>query len=300
MDDTMAYFRQIHVSIWKDEWFLELTPEEKLLFIYLFSNENTSIAGIYKIALRVIAFETNLELDFIKQTLTKFENDSKVTYRDGVVWVKNLRKYNDSGSNSIAIRIASDLEEIPESSLKQEYIRYHSTNTPCPHPVNRVSLQEERIQEETRGEETRGSSSPSILVNPESAVQLYQDVTGQVSIPNTQDLDRHLDNFMDVMNQYQDYDTMVKDGKRVFAKWCTTKRKDGQFYSKVNPGWVTKWLEELAPKPIAQAPPTRTVMHCPKADELRASIESGNGNYLMKTAELSKHMKVCPICQTQN
>jgi len=142
-------------------------------------------------------------------------------------------------------------------------------------------------------------SSP-ILVNPESAVNLYQDVTGQVSIPNTQDLDRHLDNFMDVMNQYQDYDAMVKDGKRVFAKWCTTKRKDGQFYSKVNPGWVTKWLEELAPKPIAQAPPVRAVIRCPKADELRLDIEQGNGNYMQKTAELSKHMKGCPICQSQS
>src|SRR3972149_7999433 len=103
----MANYRQIHVSIWKDEWFLDLDPDEKLLFIYLFSNESASLAGIYKLALKVIAFETNLPIDFVKKTLAKFEKAGKVYYREGVIWVKNLRKYN-RGSSKVDIRIQTD------------------------------------------------------------------------------------------------------------------------------------------------------------------------------------------------
>ncbi len=44
----MADFRNIHTHIWKDAWFCELQPDEKLLFIYLFSNERASVCGMYE------------------------------------------------------------------------------------------------------------------------------------------------------------------------------------------------------------------------------------------------------------
>jgi len=54
----MANYRQIHTQIWRDNWFLELRPDEKLLFIYLFSNDNSNLAGIYEIHESIIALET--------------------------------------------------------------------------------------------------------------------------------------------------------------------------------------------------------------------------------------------------
>jgi len=52
----MADYRQIHTRIWKDSWFIELEPCDKLLFIYLFSNERASVSGIYDISIKVMAF----------------------------------------------------------------------------------------------------------------------------------------------------------------------------------------------------------------------------------------------------
>ena len=123
----MAYFRQIHVSIWKDEWFLELGPEEKLLFIYLFSNESTNLAGFYKIALKVICFETGLDPGFVDKTLDKFAGLKKVFYGEGVVWVVNMRRYHETSSSKVQIRIAKDLSEIPDSPLKIAYLEYQDT-----------------------------------------------------------------------------------------------------------------------------------------------------------------------------
>jgi hypothetical protein len=43
-----------------DQWFAELSAEEKLLFVYLFSNERASVSGLYESPIRVMAFETSL------------------------------------------------------------------------------------------------------------------------------------------------------------------------------------------------------------------------------------------------
>jgi hypothetical protein len=122
----MAEFRQVHTKMWKDEWFLDLEPPEKLLFIYLFSNELTSVAGIYKLPVRAIAFETGLDLSFVRDTLHRFERDGKIRYENGVMWVKNLRKYNETSSPKVATRIRRDLSLIPEGDLKAEYIAYYT------------------------------------------------------------------------------------------------------------------------------------------------------------------------------
>ena len=62
----MANYRQIHTQIWRDNWFLDLEPDEKLLFIYLFSNDSTNLAGLYEIHQRVI----NWKRDWTKNALS--------------------------------------------------------------------------------------------------------------------------------------------------------------------------------------------------------------------------------------
>ena len=117
----MANYRQIHVSIWKDGWFLDLDPREKLLFIYLFSNANTNLAGIYKISLRVVAFETCLGMAYVLEAMEKFRKAGKVYYEDGIVWVTNMRRYHESKSPLVQQRIAADIAAIPDCQLKIDY-----------------------------------------------------------------------------------------------------------------------------------------------------------------------------------
>lgn len=120
-----ANFRQIHTRIWKDEWFLDLQPDEKLLFVYLFSNENTSLSGMYKLSFKVICFETGIEDGRAKEIMAKFSQDGKVFYADNIVWIVNMRKYHASNSIKVIKRIEKDLELIPHCDLKIRYI-YHN------------------------------------------------------------------------------------------------------------------------------------------------------------------------------
>lgn len=134
----MAGYRQFHTKFWKDEWTIDLDPLERYLFIYLFSNDLSSISGIYRIPLRVIANETGLEIDFVQKCLDKFEKQKKILYRDNTVWVVNMEKYHSNASPLTQTRVNKDIDTIPDNVVKQAYICHKSTGIFC---TDTVSIQ---------------------------------------------------------------------------------------------------------------------------------------------------------------
>ena len=122
----MAKYRQVHVHIWKDDWFLDLDPLHKLFFIYLFTNERASISGIYELSKRVMAFESGLTFTEIDAALQAFEQEGKAHYDDGVVWIPNLRKYHESKSPKVVTFIEEDVRRLRNCKLKSIYMeKYH-------------------------------------------------------------------------------------------------------------------------------------------------------------------------------
>ena len=146
----MANYRQIHVSIWKDAWFLGLTPEKKLLFVYLFSNSEASISGIYKIAFPVICFETGLAGEAVTAALDEFEKANKIMYADGVLWIKNMRKFHSSQSPKVLTRIRTDLENIPDCPVKISYLYGMDTRS---YKEEEEKEEEKEIEKEDEEEE---------------------------------------------------------------------------------------------------------------------------------------------------
>lgn len=122
----MAEFRQIHTRIWKDDWFSELDLDARLLFIYLFSNEQAEVGGVYELPIKYMAVEVGMTNARILKLLAQFEQAGKVFYRGKWVWVVNLRKYNETKSDSVAKRIKKDLDLLPNGELKEMYCRFHN------------------------------------------------------------------------------------------------------------------------------------------------------------------------------
>lgn len=80
-------YRKTLTEIWSDEWFENLSPNGKLLFLYLFTNNICNPSGIYRINQRRIKFETGIkELNFE-------EIKDKVLFDNGIVWIKNFFKH---------------------------------------------------------------------------------------------------------------------------------------------------------------------------------------------------------------
>jgi len=59
--------RNTKTDKWRDAWFLELSSDAKLLFIYL--TENCDIAGFIEISYKIWSFETGLNLIELKEAL---------------------------------------------------------------------------------------------------------------------------------------------------------------------------------------------------------------------------------------
>ena len=94
----MAIYRHVHVEFWKDPKVLEeLTPEDKLFFIYLLTNPNTTQIGVYKITKKQIAFELGYSIESVNALMDRFINNyGFIKYNNDTreIAIKNWGKYN--------------------------------------------------------------------------------------------------------------------------------------------------------------------------------------------------------------
>ena len=185
----MANFRQIHTKIWKDPWFIDLPPERKLLFIYLFSNEQANMMGLYQLPLKVICFETDLDQATVEEGLAQFAADGKCYVEDNWVWLVNLFRYNANNPKSpkTQIHILKTLDEVPDIPLKARMVQHYSDiipnvyplHTPCiPVPQEQEQHQEqEQEQEQEREQEheqEHGGDAASAVADALESIEMGQ------------------------------------------------------------------------------------------------------------------------------
>lgn len=274
----MADFRQVYTKIWSDTWFTKLLPDEKLLFVYLFTNSRASVAGIYELPELFIQFETGLTAEQVGDALKKFQASGKVKYdpQTSVIWVLNMRKYQDSKSPKIASRIAKDFEAIPECSIKKQYaIQYgYSMDTVSigyPQSADRVSIgypknvcdtdtdtdteMDTDTEKETETETIQKRPTAAAFSRIESAslknefdelpeearlLELYSEITGLTYIAS--DMQKDAFGWMrQIKSMYSSEERMKADMKMQFQKWQQTKGKTGKFYSPTGIGWL-QWV----------------------------------------------------------
>lgn len=137
----MAEYRSVQTKIWDDEWFTELETDAKLFFVYLITNHRASVAGIYRLLDKYAAVESGLTVERIHELYKEFEAAGKVFYENGIVWVKRLRHYQDTGSDAVGKRIGKDIDEIPDCELKRRYLEFYGQSPDGPKTVPILSLE---------------------------------------------------------------------------------------------------------------------------------------------------------------
>jgi hypothetical protein len=127
----MAEYRLIQTRIWVDAWFLELSLEGKLLFVYLFTNQRASVCGLYELPMRVMAFDTGMDLNSIKKYLDIFSKTDKAYYdfTTSVIWVVNMPKYQGTTSPKLLPRIMADVKAVPGCELKTKFLQKYPIYT---------------------------------------------------------------------------------------------------------------------------------------------------------------------------
>ena len=95
----MSKLRSINTAIWNDVWFEELDPEQKLLFIYLITNEKTNMLGVYEISIRKISFDTAISSERVSKALKEFEKRGKIRYECDCIILLNYLKHQNYNFN---------------------------------------------------------------------------------------------------------------------------------------------------------------------------------------------------------
>lgn len=95
----MAKLRSVSVNFWDDPFIEELSTSEKLLFLYLITNDKTNMIGVYESSSKKMSFETGIPQSNIETILGKFEKAKKIKRVGSYVVVLNFIKNQNFNPN---------------------------------------------------------------------------------------------------------------------------------------------------------------------------------------------------------
>ncbi len=108
--------RYINTRFWNDTYISKLDPIEKLLFIYLLTNEHTNISGVYELPFKIMAIETGIDESMFKKILPRLRD--RIRYVNGIVVIKNHLKHQETESPNVKKGIENCLKDLDVKFLK--------------------------------------------------------------------------------------------------------------------------------------------------------------------------------------
>jgi hypothetical protein len=164
----MAKYRPVYKKMWKDPDFQKYTPQGKLLFIYLCTNESTTESGIYPITPTTISRETGLSEQIVTNLLHNLKN---VLYdeQNNFVFLKKFRLYNTGGKPELVAKaIVNDFLSSPQTPLWSDFIHTYaqyqedilSVGQPLDNGLLTVTQQLDNSCSEIRSDEVTHENQP--------------------------------------------------------------------------------------------------------------------------------------------
>ncbi|MEH6995978.1 DnaD domain protein [Neobacillus drentensis] len=118
----MAKFRMIHIDFWKNPIVLEeMSPEDKLFYLYLLTNANTTQIGIYKITKKQMAFDLGFSMESVQIVMDRFIHHHKVIRYNPETRELAIRNWGKDNlykaGKPVMDCITSELKEVEDTSL---------------------------------------------------------------------------------------------------------------------------------------------------------------------------------------
>lgn len=113
--------RMICTKLWTDAKVKKLTPEEKLLFVYLITNPHTHLSGLYYLPQGLIEDEVGLKPKW-DETWARFRELELADYDldECVVWVFKMYRYQGKG-DKVQRAASKQIENLHPSKLVREF-----------------------------------------------------------------------------------------------------------------------------------------------------------------------------------
>ncbi len=118
----MGINRIVNTDFWTDEKVLDnFSVEDKYFWLYLLTNPQTKQLGIYKLPIKIIAFQTGYSVETVKVLLDRFDrvySVIKYNYETQEVAILNYLKWSIiRGGKPVEDCIKSDMEKVKDKTL---------------------------------------------------------------------------------------------------------------------------------------------------------------------------------------
>jgi hypothetical protein len=109
----MEKHRMVSTYFWSDKYTENLSANEKLVYLYLFTCEAANLSGCYQIKRTRIADDTGLDLKSIEAILARFMSDGKIFYQENWLIVRNTLKNQSLTNPKIILGVLTCLKKAP-------------------------------------------------------------------------------------------------------------------------------------------------------------------------------------------
>jgi len=118
----MALYRNFYCKFWNDPNVQKMSKDERYLFMYLFTNEHTSLCGIYEITPETIYAETKIPTASALLLLRSLQAKGRIIYdeKTNEVCVRTWLRYNGTTSPLFIKALKTSIENVKNRDL----IRY--------------------------------------------------------------------------------------------------------------------------------------------------------------------------------
>jgi hypothetical protein len=124
----MATYRPFYVGFWDDPDIEKFSPEEKLVYAFLFTNHLCTESGIYSLSQKNICERTGIKLCKINDIIKKLQNTyHKITYDNTIIFVHGFMHRNYKGSpEKLELSILKDFENHRSLACWSKFIEIYS------------------------------------------------------------------------------------------------------------------------------------------------------------------------------
>ena len=229
----MAIYRQIHIDFWQDELVADFTPEDKYFFLYLMTNNKTTQCGVYRINIRIMAFDLGWDQSTVEKMLERFVKYGRIKYNrdESEIFIVNWLKYNSARSPKVAPLIDKQLLDIKTIEFKQDVI------TLCiqyGYPINTV-LQPEPTDNQNQNKNQQKNQQPKIdLVGRfGEVIEQYESHIGQFPSGMAEKVE-------DALNEFG-FDLLVKS----FVIAAEKNNRNWRYIEGIHRNWRSKGIKTI-------------------------------------------------------
>jgi len=111
----MTNIRYINSKIWQKNWFLEIDSYEKLVYIFLLSNQYSNIIGVYQVSIKLI--EVFTKINNVEPIFKKLKNINKIDFYENWIFIKDFSDYQPFKGNKMKQTIEKIFKEIPRDVI---------------------------------------------------------------------------------------------------------------------------------------------------------------------------------------